>query len=420
MKIVRIIAILALVILGVSSAQAALAASEPDIAIEMDGKLLECDVTPIIRDGRTLVPFRTIAEAFNLQVRWINQTQEVEVAGQGINLKMRIGMQEAWKNGLPVQLDVPPLILEGRTMVPIRFVSEAIGCQVDWAPQYNKVIITSLKPAPATMEVLGFYALGDQNTSSWTDLFGTPYPQRNTGNTDIVKQIALGWYSMDEEGHLLTQSHSGWQRPTGWNDVLEAISSYKLEAQMCIQMTDGDARIRKLIRDDAATQLAINNILNEVGHYDGVNLDYEGLGWNDTPEELTRVRSEFTGFIAALAHSLHQSGKELTLTLHAPNSAYPGYDYAALGSMADHIIIMAYDYGPKPEPVTLVEEAVKAAAASVPASKLILGISAASESEDSMPGKLKIAQQYGLGGIALWRLGLVSDEMWNVLRENVK
>lgn len=107
------------------------------------------------------------------------------------------------------------------------------------------------------------------------------------------------------------------------------------------------------------------------------------------------------------------------LTLHAPNSVYKGYDYRALGELADKIIIMAYDYGPKPEPVNQVIRAVEMAAAAVPPEKLVLGISAPNETSESMQTKVGIAKRYDLNGIALWRLGLITGEMWDMLRSEV-
>ncbi|MGR6835768.1 hypothetical protein [Syntrophomonas erecta] len=80
---------------------------------------------------------------------------------------------------------------------------------------------------------------------------------------------------------------------------------------------------------------------------------------------------------------------------------------------------MAYDYGPRPEPNDQVEQTVKLASSQVAANKLLLGISVVSESESSIADKINIARQYGLGGIALWRLGLVSDQEWKVIRDNI-
>lgn len=392
------------------------AAVPADIVIELDGQVLFSDVPPLVQNNRTLVPIRTIAEALNLQVEWKAELEEIDIAGNGMFIQMRIGESQAFKNGKAIRLDTPPVIYKERTMLPIRFVTEALGCQVVWNGNTRTVSINSV---PSAMDVVGFYALGDAATSSWTDLFEAEYPQSTQGNTDVITELALGWFTMNEQGELLSKSASGWQRPDGWNNVIDTAASYQLKTQICVQMTDKNARIRKMMNDPAARNLAINSIVNESANYNGVNLDFEGLGWHDTPEELSKVRADFTLFVQDLANPLHAGGKTLSLTLHAPNTEYPGYDYAALGRAADQIIIMAYDYGPKPEPNAQVEQAVKLASAEVAPNRLLLGISVISESESSIAGKINIAKQYGLGGISLWRLGLVSDDEWKVIRENI-
>ncbi|CEP68348.1 Glycoside hydrolase, superfamily [Moorella glycerini] len=80
---------------------------------------------------------------------------------------------------------------------------------------------------------------------------------------------------------------------------------------------------------------------------------------------------------------------------------------------------MAYDYGSTPEPVSLVEQAVETARASVPPEKLILGISAPTKMAESIITKVGIAKRYNLDGIAIWRLGLVTGEIWGALRVTV-
>lgn len=411
----RVIGVI-LILLGSFSQEVQAAKYQPDITIIMDGQVLPAEAPPIIQNGRTLVPLRAVAEALQLEVNWNAQTQEIGLDGNGTTILMQIGSNQASKNGSSLSLAVPPVIFSGRTMVPVRFISEALGCHVGWDEGARRVSIRSL---PVAMKVVGYYALGDANTSSWTDLFSAQYPQSTIGNTNLINELALGWYTMDEAGQLLTQSDSGWQRPDSWNDVLTTAASYQLKTQMCVQMTDNHARIRKMMNDTGARNLAITSMVAEAEQFDGVNLDFEGLGWNDTPAELSKVRSDYSQFVNDLAVQLHSSGKTLSLSLHAPNSAYPGYDYAALGRVADHIIIMAYDYGPKPEPTDLVEQAVKLATASVPADKLLLGIAVANESASSITSKLSIAEDYNLGGIALWRLGLVSDDEWQILEDNI-
>jgi spore germination protein YaaH len=179
--------------------------------------------------------------------------------------------------------------------------------------------------------------------SSNTKLFRKPYPETASGNTDVVAELALGWYSLDKDGNLLTKSQTGWQRPDGWEKVLEAAKEYNLKTEMVVHLTDGDGTISSLITNEAAMTRAINGIMGEARLYQGLNLDFEGLGYRDDGEQLKVVQGAFTRFVLLLAEQVKAANLTLTLTLHTPNSAYRGYDYRVLGELADRIIIMAYE-----------------------------------------------------------------------------
>lgn len=89
---------------------------------------------PYIKEGRTLVPMRRVFEILGAQVTW-NEAEQCVTAVKGITeIKLYIGSSTAYKNGQPVQLEVPAEIMAstGRTMVPLRFVSEALGGSVNW------------------------------------------------------------------------------------------------------------------------------------------------------------------------------------------------------------------------------------------------------------------------------------------------
>jgi len=389
-----------------------------EISVSIDGLPVSFDVPPLIENGRTLVPFRAIAEALQIQVSWDESSKAVYASNEKTAVLLQIGNQTAYCNQEPTFLEAAPKIANGRTLIPLRFFSEAFGCEVLWDASANSIKIVS---PPQKMTVVGFYALGSGETSSWKDLFGAAYPNTAIGKTDRIGQIGLGWYSIDASGRLLDKSPTGWQRPSGWEDVLEAAEKYGLDTEMVVHAVDGDGTITGLLSSEERMQKAVQEIVEEASrYYNGVNLDWEGLGWSDTGEELIRVRERFTRFAALLKKSLKEKGLNLTLTLHAPNSAYKGYDYEALGKIADKIIVMAYDYGSKPEPVHLVKQAVEMASAVVPPEKLILGISAFSETPESIRTKIGIAKRYGLDGIAIWRLGLISDKMWDEIRAAVQ
>jgi hypothetical protein len=157
----------------------------------IDGLSLNLDVLPIIQNGRTLVPFRAIAEAMNIDVSWDDQTRTVNATDGNTTVRLQIDNRTAYRNNIPMTLDVAPQIVAGRTLIPLRFFSEAFNCQVGWDSTIFQVSIIS---PPKAMTVIGFYALGDSQTSSWTNLFGQTYPTAATGNTDILSELALGWY----------------------------------------------------------------------------------------------------------------------------------------------------------------------------------------------------------------------------------
>lgn len=71
------------------------------------------------------------------------------------------------------------------------------------------------------------------------------------------------------------------------------------------------------------------------------------------------------------------------------------------------------------EPTDLVFQAVQSAVAQVSPDKLILGISLPNENTESIRTKIGIAKRFQLQGVALWRLGLVSDDMWEEIRNNI-
>jgi copper amine oxidase-like protein len=94
--------------------------------------------------GRVMVPLRGVLERLGAdRIDWRPQTQEVFVSGVGGDIILRIGERTATVGGRQVALDVPPLILQQTTMVPLRFVSENLGARVDWMPATQTVYIAT-------------------------------------------------------------------------------------------------------------------------------------------------------------------------------------------------------------------------------------------------------------------------------------
>lgn len=119
------------------------ASAATPISIYIDGDRLATDQAPVVRDGRVLLPMRAIFEALDATVNY-NQTQKTVTAYKaGTTVVLKLNSRSATINDEAVLLDVPAQSIKGRTLVPVRFVSEALGQQVDWSSQSKKVTINT-------------------------------------------------------------------------------------------------------------------------------------------------------------------------------------------------------------------------------------------------------------------------------------
>jgi peptide/nickel transport system substrate-binding protein len=104
------------------------------------------DQPPVIENSRTLVPFRFIGESLGAKISWNAETRTVGYVLESKNIVLTIGSATAYVNGIPTMLDVAPKILSGRTLVPVRFISESLGANVDWNAATRVVTVTYTPP----------------------------------------------------------------------------------------------------------------------------------------------------------------------------------------------------------------------------------------------------------------------------------
>ena len=115
----------------------------PIITVKYNNGVINFDQLPIIENGRTLVPLRAIFEKIGADVEWNGDTQTVTATKGDISISLTINNTTAYKNGQPITLDVPAKILNGRTLVPVRFVSDCFGVNVEWDGATQTVILTT-------------------------------------------------------------------------------------------------------------------------------------------------------------------------------------------------------------------------------------------------------------------------------------
>ena len=127
---------------AVQAAEAAGASSQGnDIVVYLDGYKLDRGVTPVIRNGYTLLPIRPIAEAMGADVLWDDATRTTTLIRASKEIKLTIDQNTALINGETVSLDVGAALIDGRTMLPLRFVAEQFSQVVVYNPEQRAVYI---------------------------------------------------------------------------------------------------------------------------------------------------------------------------------------------------------------------------------------------------------------------------------------
>jgi len=111
------------------------------ITVEVNARKLEFDVAPINQNGRVLVPVRAIFEALGADIIWNPQIETITSSLNGTTVVMTIGSSMMLVNNKPVFTDVEPMIVADRTLVPVRAISEALGSEVTWDADSNTVKI---------------------------------------------------------------------------------------------------------------------------------------------------------------------------------------------------------------------------------------------------------------------------------------
>lgn len=132
----------ATMLLTAATAVCSAAPAEENITVTVNGQTVEfTDQKPFLRDDRTLVPIRFIAESLGYEVDW--DAKENTALIDGGRIKLWIGTNRAELNGKKVTLDTSSILVNDRTMVPLRIIAETLDCTVDWLAKTRTVQITA-------------------------------------------------------------------------------------------------------------------------------------------------------------------------------------------------------------------------------------------------------------------------------------
>lgn len=117
--------------------------AEKPVTVTVDGQTVNFDVQPRLIGGRTMVPLRAIFEALGATVEWDEESQTVTAYNEIYIVKCTIDSNTMYINNEAKTIDVAPMMIDSRTLVPARFVAEAFNCNVNWDDRTFVVAITS-------------------------------------------------------------------------------------------------------------------------------------------------------------------------------------------------------------------------------------------------------------------------------------
>lgn len=168
------------------------AASDVIVSLQIDNPTMEVNgidteidsgrgTTPIVANGRTLVPIRAIIEAFGGSVAWDESTRTVTLKLDDDTIKLTIDSKTAYLNSQRKTLDVAPAIVNGRTMLPIRFIAEGFNLGVAWEGDSRTVTVVSNTFTDAEYQAL---------MSMLPNYSGEPYVSIN-GNKPFFKDYEI-------------------------------------------------------------------------------------------------------------------------------------------------------------------------------------------------------------------------------------
>lgn len=155
-----------------------------DITIYVNEQKLQCDAAPFIENGRTMVPMRRIFEALDAEVNWEGETKTITAVKENKIVTLQIDNYSIFKNGEKESIDVAPVIVNNSTFVPIRAVSQSMEASVEWLDKTRSVYINSPKKYNY-----------DMNTEKYVIMYAPDGREIEIKQSEINAYVDVGWYT---------------------------------------------------------------------------------------------------------------------------------------------------------------------------------------------------------------------------------
>jgi hypothetical protein len=392
MKIKKLISAILVVVLVFSNLFISTVYSS-QIKVSIDGTYVTFpnNINPENVDGRVLVPARGVFQVLGFNVQWDSENRRVTLTRHDYEIILYIDSTTFTVNGATHQLEVPAQILHGgTTFLPLRHPLEAIGYTLVWNGSTQTVQVST---ANGLIWVHGFYAFAS---------FG----QRSLIHD--MDSVSFGWSVMEwdaENGVNLNTSARGgneWRIPEGYELIANYPRTNGARTNLNVFM-DTSFGLSGLIACENSRSAAVTAIISELTRvydgigrspFDGVTINFEGLRGE-------RAKVDFTAFLTELSAYLRANELTLYVTVHPATIDgiyFDGYDYRAIGRLADRVILMTHDYHPRSMEGFVGTEWQRHAALT-PINEIYRALKAITDSETGVEDRRKIAMAFSFQNI---------------------
>lgn len=216
------------------------------------------DEAPVIRDGRTLLPVRAVVEEMGGSVEW-NSDLKQAILNHGENtIVLTIDSTTALLNNQEQSLDTEPVIINGRTFLPIRFIAESFGYDVEWNETDKTILITEKAERSTTEEITAVEDATEETTEAVNDSEGTNTLIVYFSRTGTTKELAENIHSKIG------------------GDIAEIVPvvPYPEDYNQCIEQAQEE------IEEDARPEYTIS--IDDISEYDTILVGYP-IWWSSVP-----------------------------------------------------------------------------------------------------------------------------------------
>lgn len=234
-------------------------ADERAITVIYNGKKLEFDVPPMLINDRTMVPMRAIFEALQSTVYWNDYNETVVgVSKYGDKITIPINSKTVSINGVAYDIDSPAMIVDGRTLIPLRFVSEALECDVEWDDATQTVNITK---GSAQTEIMYIDTASYSTLGTWSDVGSHIIRAKIDGvPAESPRDDAVAYFTASTTG-----TYKVWAKAIDYAENQQGTRFFNIDINgNRLEKTFGQHGIQGFVWEDGGTVELTNDQVNEL------------------------------------------------------------------------------------------------------------------------------------------------------------